>query len=164
MHLSPKTRLFLPKQTVRLLATITNKPDVALSEEIMCEVKTINFHEHEVAKLDMPHDDALVIALELAGTVFSKILVDSGSAVNIVSQKTLRLISQTTPVIEHETTPLNSFEGRSVRSLGIVPLTTKTHDVELQARFTVVDHFVPFDAIIGRPWLHQMRAVPSVYH
>ena len=130
----------------------------------MREVETINFHEHEVAKLDMPHDAALVITLELVGTVFSKILVDSGSTVNVVSQKTLRSISQPTPSIDHETTPLNSFEGKSVRSLGIVPLTTRTHDVELQTRFTVVDHFMPFDAIIGRPWLHQMRAVPSVYH
>ena len=112
----------------------------------------------------MPHDDALVITLELAGTIFTKILVDTRSAVNVVSQKTLQLISQPTPVIDHETTPLNSFEGKSVRSLGIVPLTTKTHDVELETRFTVVDHSMPFDAIVGRPWLHQTKAVPSVYH
>ncbi|KAF2558858.1 hypothetical protein F2Q68_00015948 [Brassica cretica] len=112
----------------------------------------------------MPHNDALVITLELVGTIFSKILVDSGSAVNVVLQNTPRSISQPTPVIDHEMTPLNSFEGKSVRSLGIVPLTTRTHDVELQTQFTVVDHFMPFDAIIGRPWLNQMRAVPSVYH
>ncbi|KAL0804616.1 hypothetical protein Bca101_097106 [Brassica carinata] len=121
----------------------TNEPDVAPSEGIMRELKTINFHEHDVAKLDMPHDDALVITLELVGTIFSKILVDSGSAINVVSQKTLRSISQPTPVIDHETTPLNSFEGNSVQSLGIVPLTTSTHDVELLTRFTVVDHFMP---------------------
>ncbi|KAF3542887.1 hypothetical protein DY000_02005330 [Brassica cretica] len=83
----------------------------------MREVETINFHEHEVAKLDMPHDAALVITLELVGTVFSKILVDSGSTVNVVSQKTLRSISQPTPLIDHETTPLNSFEGKSNASL-----------------------------------------------
>ena len=47
---------------------VTDKPDVAPSEEIMREVETITFHEDEVAKLDMPHDDALVITLELAGT------------------------------------------------------------------------------------------------
>ena len=23
---------------------------------------------------------------------------------------------------------------------------------------------MPFDAIVGHPWLHKMRAVPSVYH
>ncbi|KAF3534258.1 hypothetical protein DY000_02040045 [Brassica cretica] len=94
----------------------TNKSDVAPSEEIMREVETINFHEHEVAKLDMPHDDALVITLELAGTILSKILVDSGSAVNVASQKTLRSISQPTPLIDHEPTPLNSFEGKTRRT------------------------------------------------
>ena len=105
----------------------------------------------------MPHDNALVITLELASTIFSTVLVDIGSAVNIVSQKTLRSISQPTPVIDHETTHLNSFKGKSVRTLGIVPLTTKTYDVELETRFTIVDHFMPFDAIVGRPRLHQMK-------
>lgn len=59
--------------------------------------------------------------------------------------------------MDHETTPHNSFEGKAVQSLRIVPLTTKTYDVELETRFTVVDHFMPFDAIVGRPWLHQMK-------
>ena len=62
----------------------TNDPGLAPFEEIMREVETINFHEYEIAKLDMPHDDALVITLELAGTIFTKILVDTGSAVNFV--------------------------------------------------------------------------------
>ncbi|KAF2554830.1 hypothetical protein F2Q68_00016449 [Brassica cretica] len=61
-------------------------------------------------------------------------------------------------------TPLASYEGKSIQSLGITLLTTRTHDLELKTKFTVVDHPMPFDAIVGRPWLHQMRAVPSVYH
>ncbi|KAF2540788.1 hypothetical protein F2Q70_00035832 [Brassica cretica] len=92
--------------------------------------------------------------------IMREILVDSGSAVNVASQKTLRSISQPTPVIDHEPTPLNSFKGKLVRSLGIVPLTTRTHDVELQTRFTIVDHFMPFDAIIGRPWLQKKKGGP----
>ncbi|KAF2606570.1 hypothetical protein F2Q68_00044973 [Brassica cretica] len=58
-------------------------------------------------------------------------------------------------------TPLASFKGKSIRSLGIIFLTTKAYDLELKAEFTVVDHPMPFDAIVGRPWLHQMREVPS---
>ena len=85
----------------------------------------------------MPHDDALVITLELASTIFSKILVNTGSTVNVVSQNTLRSISQPTQVIDHEMTPLNSIEGKSVRSLGIVPLTTKTYDDE--TRYPVME-------------------------
>ena len=84
----------------------------------------MTFHEHETIKLDMPHDDALVIALEVEGAVFSKILVDTGSAVDIISQKTLRSLEQPIPIIRQETTPLARFEGKSVRSLGIILLTT----------------------------------------
>ncbi|XP_013669042.1 uncharacterized protein LOC106373414 [Brassica napus] len=142
----------------------TNEPGITSFEEITCEDGIITFHEHEIARIDMPHDDALVITLELASTIFSKILVDTGSDVNVVSQKTLQLIKQPTPAINHETTPLNSFEGKAIRSLGIVPLTTKTHYIELETGFTMVDNFMPFDAIVGGPWLHQMKAVPSVYH
>ena len=66
----------------------TNKSGVAPSEEIIREAGTINFHKHKIAKLDMPHDDAVVITLELASTIFPKILVDTRSTVNVVSQKT----------------------------------------------------------------------------
>lgn len=44
---------------------------------------TVTFSRHEGAKLDTPHDDALVIASELAGVTFSRILVDTGSAANV---------------------------------------------------------------------------------
>ena len=47
----------------------------------------MTFYEHETIKLNMPHDDALVIALEVEGVAFSKILVDTGSTVDIISQK-----------------------------------------------------------------------------
>ena len=67
-------------------------------------------------------------------------------------------------MIRQETTSLASFGGKSVSSLGIILLTTRAYDLELKTEFTVVDHFIPFDAIVGHPWLHQMRAVPSDYH
>ena len=80
------------------------------------------------------------------------------------SRKTLRLIDRPTLFINHEATPLVSFEGSSIRPLGIIPLITKTHDTELETQFTVVDHFMPFNTIVRCPWLHQMRAVPSIYY
>ena len=133
-------------------------------EDTIQKGKIVTFYEHETIKLDKPHDDALVIALEVEGIVFLKILVDTGSAVDIISQKTLRSLKQPIPIIKQEATPLASFEGKSVRPLGIILLTTRTHDLELKTEFTVVSHLMPFDAIVGRPWLHQMRALASVYN
>ncbi|KAF2607213.1 hypothetical protein F2Q68_00045248 [Brassica cretica] len=76
----------------------------------------------------------------------------------------LRSLKQPIPMINQEITSLTSFEGKSIRPLGIILLTTKTHDLELKTEFTVVSHTMPFNATVGRPWLHQMRAVPSVYY
>ena len=91
------------------------------------------FHEHETAKLDMPHDDALVIALEIEGATFSKILIDTESAVDIISQKTLRSLEQPIPMIKPKTTSLASFDGKSIRSLGTIVLNTRAHDLKLKA-------------------------------
>ncbi|KAF3560540.1 hypothetical protein DY000_02016185 [Brassica cretica] len=142
----------------------TDDSTIIACEDTIQKGAIVTFYEHETINLDMPHDDALVIALEVEGAIFSKFLVDTESAVDIISQKTLRSLEQPIPMIRQETTPLASFEGKSVRSLGIILLTTGTHDLELKTEFTVVDHPMTFDAIVGRPWLHQMRAVPSVYH
>ena len=93
----------------------------------------MTFYEHETINLDMPHDDALVIALEVEGAIFSKFLVDTESAVDIISQKPLRSLEQPIPMIRQETTPLASFEGKSIRSLEVILLTTKAYDLELKA-------------------------------
>ncbi|KAG2270348.1 hypothetical protein Bca52824_064903 [Brassica carinata] len=143
---------------------VLDERSCASREDTIQKGEIVTFYEHETIKLDMPHDDALVIALEVEGAVFSKILIDTGSAVDIILQKTLRSLEQPIPMIRQETTPLASFEGKSVRSLGIILLTTRSYDLEMKTEFTVVDHPMPFDAIVGHPWLHQMRAVPSVYH
>lgn len=89
----------------------------------------MTFYEHETVKLDKPHDDALVITQEVEGIVFSKILVDTGSAVDIIPQKTLRPLKQPILMIKQEMTPLASFKGKSVHPLGIISLTTRTHDL-----------------------------------
>jgi len=124
----------------------------------------LTFHEHETVKLDMPQDDALVIALEVGDIALSKIFVDTGSVVNVIPQETQRSLEQPAPKIRREATPLASFEGRSILSLGVVLLTTKACDLKRKTEFTVVDLPMPFDTIVGRPWLHQMRAAPSVYY
>ncbi|KAL0643276.1 hypothetical protein Bca4012_041566 [Brassica carinata] len=139
----------------------TSNSTITALEVIVPKGEIVTFHERETVKLDLPHDDALVIALEIEGDIFSKILVDTGSAVDIISRKTLPSLEQLIPTIKPKPTSLASFKGKSIRSLGTIVLNTRAHNLKLKAEFTVIDHPIPFDAIVGRPWLHQMRAVPS---
>ena len=35
---------------------------------------------------------------------------------------------------------------------------------EVMVTFIVVNSFSPYTAILGRPWIHAMRAIPSTLH
>ncbi|KAF3595190.1 hypothetical protein DY000_02027211 [Brassica cretica] len=138
-------------------------PTITASKNTPRKGEALNFHEHETIKLDMPHDDALVIALEVGGAILSKFLSIPGVLLTSFHKKTLWSLEQPAPKIRREAAPLTSFEGRSIHPLGVAIVTTKACDLKQKTKFTVVDLPMPFDAIVGRPWLHQMRVVPSVY-
>ena len=36
--------------------------------------------------------------------------------------------------------------------------------VTFNVQFSVVEDLSPFNAILGRTWLHYMKAIPSTYH
>ena len=108
----------------------------------------------------MPHYDALVIALELGGTAFSKIFIETGYATNVLSQKIPWSIRHPNPIVDHEVTPLISVGGNTVQPLGTVSIVVKAYDLELKTEFAVAYHFVLYDAILGRPWLREMKDVP----
>ncbi|KAG7564275.1 Ribonuclease H-like superfamily [Arabidopsis suecica] len=47
---------------------------------------------------------------------------------------------------------------------GTIQLPTIARGVRKLTNFIVVDKVAPFNAILGQPWLHAMKAVPSTYH
>ncbi|XP_018479582.1 uncharacterized protein LOC108850571 [Raphanus sativus] len=112
----------------------------------------------------MPHHDALIITIELAGVAISKVLVDSRCVANLLSHETLEKIDRPDVVIDKYAPPLFSFGGSSVPLLGNIAIIVKTYDLEQETEFSVMNNLSPFDAILGRPWLHRMKAVPSIYH
>jgi len=69
--------------------------------------------------------------------------------------------SKMTPVL----TPLIRIEGSAVLVKGVMGLTvtmgTAPHCVTLQQTFMVIDTHLPYNAIPGRPLLHQISAVVS---
>ncbi|XP_018461456.1 uncharacterized protein LOC108832473 [Raphanus sativus] len=113
----------------------------------------------------MPHDDALIITIELAGAVFSKVLIDSGCVANLLSHDTLERINRPDLAINKYAPPLYSVGGGSrVPLLRNIAIVVKTYDLEQETEFSVMHDLSPFDAVLGRPWLQQMKAVPSIYH
>ena len=60
--------------------------------------------------------------------------------------------------------PVFGFLGESTVSLGKITLLVLTGPVNLQTEFIVIQVPSPYNAIMGRGWLHKMRVVPSTLH
>ena len=117
----------------------------------------ITFDENETADLDKPHDNALVIRLDVGGCELSRVMIDTGNSADVLFYDAFKRMGFTK-------TLLIGFAGETTYSLGSIELTVTAREISKIVEFIVIDRQAPFNAIPGRPWLYSMKAVPSTYH
>ena len=66
--------------------------------------------------------------------------------------------------LTHYDSPLIGFDGKIVFAKGQIRLPVQTVTEVMEVNFTVVDTYSPYTAIVARPWLHAIGAVPSTLH
>ena len=105
-----------------------------------------------------------MVILRIGEYDVKRVLVDQGSNVEIMYFdlfKGLRLRSKDLTCYD---SPLIGFDGKIVFSKGQIRLPIQTGTKVVEVNFIVVDAYSPYTAIVGRPWLHAMGAVPSTLH
>ncbi|XP_074315142.1 uncharacterized protein LOC141651323 [Silene latifolia] len=60
--------------------------------------------------------------------------------------------------------PLVGFSGETAHSVGEITIPTYIERVNKLVRYLVIEGPTTYNVILGRPWLHQMKVVPSTYH
>ena len=111
-----------------------------------------------------PHDDALVVTLRIGGYDVKRVMVDQGSAVDIIYPDLYKGLGLKLEDLATYSSPLVSFEGRMVAPKGQIRLPVQTGMDVVEVDFIVVDVFSPYTAIMGRPWLHTLGGVSSTLH
>ncbi|XP_074298564.1 uncharacterized protein LOC141629465 [Silene latifolia] len=95
---------------------------------------------------------------------YSKILVDIGSFVNLIMLETLKNMGFNEKNLVKKAVPLVVFSGETKQSLGEIVVPTFAGGMNKQVRYLVIDGPSTYNVILGRPWIHEMKAVPSTYH
>ena len=124
----------------------------------------LNFSEADKQGTIQPHDDALVVTLRIGGYDVKRVMIDQGSAIEIMYPDLYKGLSLKTENLTTYSSPLVSFEGKMVVPKGQIRLPVQAGTDVVEVDFIVVDAFSPYTAIMGRPWLHSLGAISSTLH
>ncbi|KAL5800165.1 hypothetical protein ACOSQ4_033049 [Xanthoceras sorbifolium] len=124
----------------------------------------ISFSNDEHTDLFNPHHDALVISLTVANCLIKRILVDNESSTNVLFLGALREMHIDECNIVRRLTIMVGFSGEYKNTIGEIVLPVYTEGINLNTRFLILNCPSSYNIIMGRPWIHEMRAVPSTYH
>ena len=91
-------------------------------------------------------------------------LVDTGASLNLIALSTLEAVNLTIRRILGTLMEITGF-GRSAESTeGYVQLALKVGPIVALTRFHVINSEVSYHVLLGRPWLHKRRLIPSTYY
>ncbi|KFK22070.1 hypothetical protein AALP_AAs48547U000400 [Arabis alpina] len=124
----------------------------------------IIFDEKDTEGLDQPHNDPLVINLTIYDFNVARVLIDTGSSVDVIFKKTLERMKIDLSTIKGRPKPITCFSGETTMTMGTIRLPVQAGNIKKMVDFTVSDHPAIYNMIMGTTWLNLMRAVPSTYH
>ncbi|XP_059310964.1 uncharacterized protein LOC132062407 [Lycium ferocissimum] len=125
--------------------------------------EVILFTSEDADDVIIPHNDALVISVIILDCQVKRILIDPGSSVNIIRWKVVDQLSMLDRLIPPSRV-INGFNlaCKTMRREIILPI--NEGEMLKHTKFYVIDGDMSCNAIFGRPWIHDIKAVPSTLH
>ncbi|XP_030940465.1 uncharacterized protein LOC115965393 [Quercus lobata] len=124
----------------------------------------LGFSDEDKIGTIQPHDDALIVTLRIEGYDVKRVLVDQGSAVEVMYPDLYKGMNLKPEDLMVYDSPLVSFEGKIVTPRGQIRLPMQTDSDVVEVDFIVVDAYSPYTAIVAKPWLHALGAISSTLH
>ena len=112
----------------------------------------------------MPHYDALILTLCIKGFDVHRVMVDLGSATNLLQLPTFIQMKLSPGMLNQVERILSGFNRATTTTLGDVTLPMKARPITQRVLVSIVEALGHYNAIVGRTWLHSMKAMSSTYH
>ena len=92
------------------------------------------------------------------------ILLDEGSAVNILPLYMLKKLSIFIEKLSQSHLMIQGFNQEGQRALDTIRLNLLIDEMTSSALLHVIDSKTSYSMLLGRPWLHNNSVVPSTLH
>ncbi|XP_010324801.2 uncharacterized protein [Solanum lycopersicum] len=146
----------VPKETtVNQLENMTSR---------VFESNAITFTNDELPKEGAGNNKALHLTVTCEGYYVKRVMIDGGSVVDICPLSTLQSLKVNTDRIRPSNVFVRAYDGSRRDTIGEIKLNMTIGLVVFTIVFQVMDMETSYNFLLGRPWIHMARAVPSTLH
>ncbi|XP_040931957.1 uncharacterized protein [Gossypium hirsutum] len=146
---------------------VTNDISVNKLDRLVSNISADNFiyfNDDEISPGGMGSAKALHITTHCKGYTLLSVLIDNGSALNVLPLSTLNRL----PIVSsHMKTCYNivrAFDGTERNVMGRIDIPLLIGPNVYEVDFLVMDINPSYNCLLGRPWIHSAGTVPSSLH
>lgn len=166
LKLSPKNKAILEQALLE-----TNVPQDLDADKFQAMVAhmtgphNLTFSEHDNISLSHPHNTPLHIEVLVYKHRVKRVLIDGGVGLNICTLKFIRALGLSKQSIYPcKKITIKAYDDEERSSKGTVMLPIQVGPIQKDTMCQVLDIDLTYNILLGRPWIHEMQAVPSTYH
>lgn len=148
---------------INILEETTSKT-LAAAIGRMVEASSISFHDDELPQEGANHNKALHITIKIFKKIMPRVLIDCGSGCNISTFATLRDLGVNMGEIKESHIKVKDFDRAQRSVIGVICLTLQVGLAEFPILFQVMDVSSTYNLLLGRPWVHMVKVIPSTLH
>ena len=112
----------------------------------------ISYSDKDLTKKGKHHNNPLHITVDAMGKRILMVLVDDGSALNVCPLKTASYLSLSI---------VKAYDNSRRKVLGTITLELTIGPMVKKVDFQVLNIAACFNMLLGQPWIHDTKAIPS---
>ena len=130
------------------------------------ESETLTFTEDDARHVRYPHNDPLVLTIQIANARVKRCLVDTRSSVDIIYKSSLEKMKLTVKDLTPCSQVIYGFTGECLAPAGTIKLSITVGDAPrhetVMTEFLVVDFSLAYNVVLGRPLLMALHSAVSI--
>ncbi|KAL0349787.1 UNVERIFIED_CONTAM: hypothetical protein Sradi_4127900 [Sesamum radiatum] len=148
--------------------SITSNKDTLFGKEDSSDandcMSTMTFTNEDLLLGSKPHNLPLFVAGYVREQKVNRILIDGGSAVNILPLRILKELGIPINELSNSRLMIQGFNQGGQRAVGIIRMQLTMEDMVSSTLFHVIDAKTSYNMLLVCPWLHENEVVPSTWH
>ena len=122
----------------------------------------ITFTNEDMEVEHPDHYRPLYLMATINGVQIKRALVDTGASLNLKALSTMEAVELASRKILGAPIEITGFGGSIESTEGYVQLALRVGPIVALTRFHVINSEVSYHVLLGQPWLHNHRLIPSM--